>query len=226
MFLFVCLFLFFNRLSIFSEEAIKCCTDTESGEIYKKLPEPNKSVVEYLSHFLHYMSTHSATTKMNDNALANMFSSCIMKCPYVDIKEMISASEKQSYFLLGLMDAASSCLIPNDLFQKSVKLCLSESPEKSDEEKNKVENEADKEGRKSDDQSESKSAAEGYYPGTPMSTPPPPLRRVNINDNNGDTNNNSNNGNNDGNSMGTPLGGRWIPPQPKKPPPLPPDFGK
>lgn len=191
--------------------------------MYKKLPEPNKSIVEYLSHFLHYMSTHSAATNMNDNALANIFSSCIMKCPYVDIKEMISASEKQSFFLLGLMDAASSGLIPNDLFQRSVKLCLSESHEKEEEvekEKEKEEEEegSDKDSRASMDQGESKSAAEPYYPGTPMSTPPPPLRPVNCN--------NSGNENGGGNALGTPLGGRWIPPQPRKPPPLPPEFGK
>ena len=113
-FFFVCLFV------IYSEEAIKCCNDEEAFKVFNQLKEPNKSVLGYLACFVSHVSTFAAETGVNDNALANVFSPCIMKCPYTDIKEMIAATEKQTFFVLGLLDAAKNGLITSEEFKLSL----------------------------------------------------------------------------------------------------------
>ena len=103
-----------------SEESVKCCTGDEAFNVFNQLKEPNKSVLGYLACFVSHVSTFAAETGVNDNALASVFSPCIMKCPYTDVKEMIAATEKQTFFVLGLLNAASSGLITSEEFKLSL----------------------------------------------------------------------------------------------------------
>ena len=114
--------MYFYYLFIYcSEEAIKCCTDDESFAVFSKIEEPSKATLACIICFLKYMCSCEEKTKVNETALAGIFSSCIMKCPYTDMKMMISATEKQTSFTLGLLDAVGSKLIVSKDFEKIVK---------------------------------------------------------------------------------------------------------
>lgn len=112
--------LFIIIILICSEEAIKCCDYDQSVKVFNQLKEPNKSVLGYLVCFVSHYSEFSADTGVKDSDLANVFSPCIMKCPYTDVNEMIAATEKQTDFVLGLLDAVKNGLIPQDNFNKSL----------------------------------------------------------------------------------------------------------
>lgn len=144
------------------------------------------------------------------------------------MKEMIAAAEKQSAFMLGLFDAVSSGIIPGTLFGKSIENASRQLPDIRISNEN-YDNSSvviitggsplkDKEENvNSESKNESESAKEGFFSESPSSSLPPPLRPVNASDN-------GNKGVNG--AVGSPRGTRWIPPHPKKPPPLPPAFEK
>ena len=189
-----------SSVVLYSNEAIKCSADTEAFEVYKKLPEPNKSVVEYISHFLYNLSKHSKATSLNETSLASLFAPCLMRHTSTDINEMIAASEKQASFVLALLDAAAAGLIPGTLFERSVDACNGNGSGGGESNNSK--------GLESETSCDTKDVSPAR---TPMSTPPPPLRPVNCTK---------------GEFLPTPLRVKWIPPQPTNPPPLPPELEK
>ena len=191
------MFIIYYLFCSYSNEAIKCSADTEAFEVYKKLPEPNKSVVEYISNFLYNLSKHSKATSLNETSLASLFAPCLMRHTSTDIKEMIAASEKQASFVLALLDAAAAGLIPGSLFERSVGACNSDDN-----------GESNSTGLESEVSCDTKWVSPAR---TPMSTPPPPLRPVNCTK---------------GELLPTPLRVKRIPPQPTNPPPLPPELEK
>ena len=119
MFILLLLLLFY-----YSEDALKCSTDEESFKIYESIPEPNKSVVGYIACFIAHLSKFADSTGVNDAAIANVFAPCLMRCPYTNVQEMIAATEKQAFFVLGLMDATKS-LITSEPFSKTLGIVTS-----------------------------------------------------------------------------------------------------
>ena len=118
---------------LFSEESLKCVTDEESFSVFEHVKEPNKSVLGYLACFASHLSEFSSTTGVKDSDLASVLSPCVLRCPYSDVNEMISAAEKQTGFVLGLLDAAKGGIIVSEDFKRSlerVKMLKSNEDEK------------------------------------------------------------------------------------------------
>lgn len=95
-------------------------TDEESFIVYEQLKEPNKSVLGYLACFASHLSEFASSTGVKDSDLASVLSPCVLRCPYTDVNEMISAAEKQTGFVLGLLDAAKIGIISSDDFARSL----------------------------------------------------------------------------------------------------------
>ena len=168
-----------------SEESVKCCTGDEAFNVFNQLKEPNKSVLGYLACFVSHVSTFAAETGVNDNALASVFSPCIMKCPYTDVKEMIAATEKQTFFVLGLLNAASSGLITSEEF----KLSLAKTKPKAETPSSRNRNRSGEANSASDDDGNNNNGEEKPppLPSTPpplipscFSSPPPPPPSLSI----------------------------------------------
>lgn len=104
------------------EDALRCEVDDEAHKLYERLEEPAKSLVAYIAHFLAHMAQDAvrARTMMNDANIASVFAPCFMKCPYADVNQMLAAQEKQTNFVLALLDAAKNKLIPDPGFERTL----------------------------------------------------------------------------------------------------------